>query len=184
MTWWTKDRQEKAKALWAEGKSASEIGDILHTSRNAVISKLWRMGCSQDRATGQRKMSAGGRANAQRIAAVAMIQRQLEQREDRAKWLQGPPSPRTPPYVEPAPDTIVPVEKRKGIIDLGPDDCKWPIGDPQQEGFHFCDGVRVLGQPYCSKHVAKAYAPAHPIRPVPVANETTVVEAEPELVDV
>ncbi len=30
--------------------------------------------------------------------------------------------------------------------------CKFPIGDPQQDGFHFCCAPRTWGSPYCDHH--------------------------------
>lgn len=41
---WTADKVEQLKQLWAEGKSASEIGRIVGMSRNAVIGKAHRIG--------------------------------------------------------------------------------------------------------------------------------------------
>ena len=35
--------------------------------------------------------------------------------------------------------------------------CNWPIGDPQNPDFRFCEGRRVAGRPYCSFHCKKAY---------------------------
>jgi GcrA cell cycle regulator len=37
--------------------------------------------------------------------------------------------------------------------------CHWPIGDPQEDGFHFC-GRRTYATPYCERHAAIAYNPA------------------------
>ena len=27
--------------------------------------------------------------------------------------------------------------------------CQWPIGDPQEKDFHFCEADTVAGKPYC-----------------------------------
>ncbi|MDE1907582.1 MAG: global cell cycle regulator GcrA-like protein [Rhodospirillales bacterium] len=35
--------------------------------------------------------------------------------------------------------------------------CQWPIGDPRETGFHFCNARRVAGKPYCSDHSPLAY---------------------------
>lgn len=35
--------------------------------------------------------------------------------------------------------------------------CSWPIGDPGEEGFHFCGEVAVPGKPYCAAHCRIAY---------------------------
>jgi GcrA cell cycle regulator len=35
--------------------------------------------------------------------------------------------------------------------------CLWPIGDPGEADFHFCDAETVPGKPYCPEHCAQAY---------------------------
>ena len=35
--------------------------------------------------------------------------------------------------------------------------CQWPIGDPQEKDFHFCDADTVIGKPYCQQHCDTAY---------------------------
>lgn len=35
--------------------------------------------------------------------------------------------------------------------------CKWPIGHPGDEGFHFCGKESEVGQPYCPDHADQAY---------------------------
>ena len=45
-----------------------------------------------------------------------------------------------------------------GIMDLKINTCRWPIGDPTDEDFHFCGKNTVMGKPYCAEHCAMAYA--------------------------
>lgn len=47
--------------------------------------------------------------------------------------------------------------KIKTMENIGACDCRWPVGDPRQPGFHFCGAQQVLGRPYCSEHVALSY---------------------------
>ncbi len=35
--------------------------------------------------------------------------------------------------------------------------CQWPIGDPQEKDFHFCEDKVANGKPYCQKHCDIAY---------------------------
>ena len=35
--------------------------------------------------------------------------------------------------------------------------CQWPIGDPQEKDFHFCDASTAAGKPYCHQHCEVAY---------------------------
>ena len=47
---------------------------------------------------------------------------------------------------------------RLGLIDLGPDQCRWPSGNPGDEAFEFCGETVHPGKPYCHAHCQKAYA--------------------------
>lgn len=46
------------------------------------------------------------------------------------------------------------------ILSLTERMCKWPIGDPAHEDFHFCGKPAQPGLPYCPEHAAIAYQPA------------------------
>jgi GcrA cell cycle regulator len=37
--------------------------------------------------------------------------------------------------------------------------CRWPIGDPSENEFHFCGRKPKNGSPYCEAHARKAYQP-------------------------
>ena len=40
---------------------------------------------------------------------------------------------------------------------LKPNQCRWPIGDPDSEHFHFCGETVFVGKPYCYEHCKQAY---------------------------
>lgn len=40
---------------------------------------------------------------------------------------------------------------------LKPGQCRWPIGDPDSENFHFCGESVFVGKPYCYEHCKQAY---------------------------
>lgn len=44
------------------------------------------------------------------------------------------------------------IQKNKTLLELEANECRWPLGDPRQEGFHFCGAQQVLGRPYCIEH--------------------------------
>jgi GcrA cell cycle regulator len=52
--------------------------------------------------------------------------------------------------------------KLKTLLDLGSRDCRWPIGEPRQPGFHFCGVPQLPGRPYCERHWRMAFQPAKP----------------------
>jgi GcrA cell cycle regulator len=43
------------------------------------------------------------------------------------------------------------------LTDLDNHTCRWPIGDPKDDDFHFCGKKIRLGQTYCEEHAAIAY---------------------------
>lgn len=59
---------------------------------------------------------------------------------------------------------VIPKQKEKSkenkfvtLMDLKMNSCRWPIGDPKDEDFHFCGADTVTGKPYCSEHCKIAY---------------------------
>ncbi|MCP5364914.1 MAG: global cell cycle regulator GcrA-like protein [Hyphomicrobiales bacterium] len=55
------------------------------------------------------------------------------------------------------------------LDNLGTNMCSWPVGNPSEEGFHFCGEQTVSGKPYCSRHCAVAY-----IKPTRVRGNSSV----------
>lgn len=42
--------------------------------------------------------------------------------------------------------------------------CRWPIGDPGEEGFHFCAHPPKENGVYCEPHARRSYQPQQPRR--------------------
>ena len=153
---WTDDRVDLLKKLWQEGLSASQIaGRLGGVTRNAVIGKVHRLGLS-GRATTSRMKSSRPRAR----AATA---RRAQQRPNFRQL--GNPAFRNLYQAEaeanlPVVDEIdIPLAERKNLQDLMENDCRWPIGDPQHDDFHFCNKSKVPGLPYCEFHAKRAFQP-------------------------
>ena len=45
------------------------------------------------------------------------------------------------------------------MSDIEAGECRWPIGDPAANEFHFCGRAPKSGSPYCEAHARKAYQP-------------------------
>lgn len=43
------------------------------------------------------------------------------------------------------------------MASLKPNQCRWPIGDPDSDDFHFCGETVFAGKPYCYEHCRQAY---------------------------
>ncbi|WP_159585956.1 GcrA family cell cycle regulator [Chelativorans xinjiangense] len=53
----------------------------------------------------------------------------------------------------PIPDDAPP-PRMVSLLDLEPNECKWPYGDPREADFGFCAHERAPGSPYCRYHAA------------------------------
>jgi GcrA cell cycle regulator len=158
---WTDERVEQLKKLWSEGLSASQIaGRLGEVTRNAVIGKVHRLGLA-GRATVSRPKALRPRKN----VVVRPGKRNKMQR------FQNPGAPRdgfpnfgaeggldhlTRSYEE----LVIPLEERASILSLKETSCRWPIGDPQHDDFHFCGKSRLDGLSYCEFHSRRAFQPA------------------------
>lgn len=157
---WNDERVETLKKLWSEGLSASQIASrIGGVTRNAVIGKVHRLGLSgrapTSRAASPRprpRIAAPRRATKPRFAAVGPVA------------LRQPFQMEAEPYVSSYEELDIPASDRKSLLDLMESSCRWPIGDPQHDDFHFCNRSKVAGLPYCEFHARRAFQPAQPRR--------------------
>jgi GcrA cell cycle regulator len=162
---WTDERVETLRKLWSEGLSASQIAAQLGgVSRNAVIGKVHRL-----------KLSGRGRT------APPPARQKKPAQAPAAKTPQRPaatPRPMTPSVgatalqtqfdAEPvarqlarSPENIVvPISRQLQLIELSERTCKWPIGDPLADDFHFCGNESGESGPYCRYHARLAFQPA------------------------
>ena len=145
---WTDERVELLKKLWQEGLSASQIAKQLGgVTRNAVIGKVHRLGLSGRAAPSkpQRTVFKAPRP-ARPVTSAPAAPRRI------AEPLAAAPALAPRPVVDEAPGTAT-------VLTLGPNMCKWPIGDPSTDAFTFC-GRRTDGTgPYCREHALIAYQP-------------------------
>ena len=98
----------------------------------------------------------------------------------RGQWSNRPPLHllTAPTPIEPVVEVYIPPEQRKGILDLGPNDCRWPIGDPKDKEFHFCGHARGPVGSYCEQHAKRAYAA--PVSQVAPHSWTTIPTHGPD----
>ena len=136
---WNQQKVEYLKKLWSDGVATSRIGEQLGFTKNAVIGKAFRLG--------------------------------LERRQNsRKKNLQSTSLTSTTLYREASSSSTSasnkkePVRRRekfsfkKSIVGTGSfKSCQWPIGDPLEDGFHYCGRQNIPTKPYCIDHYKKAY---------------------------
>jgi GcrA cell cycle regulator len=137
---WTEERVEQLKSLWTEGLSASQIARALGgVTRNAVIGKVHRLGLA----------GRAGPARSERVRTTVVR---------RAAHIVAPP----PVIVEEDP-IVLEDGHFATVLTINDRMCRWPIGDPSENEFHFCGHKPKSGSPYCEAHARKAYQP-HPQR--------------------
>ena len=128
---WTEDRVDTLKTLWNEGLSASQIaGRLGGVTRNAVIGKVHRLGLSG--------RAAPAKPKAVKPKPAPQAAREPSVQMDPATFGLGKPT----------------------VSSIGANECKWPIGDPAAEDFHFCGQGAVGGKPYCAYHSQVAFQPS------------------------
>ena len=140
---WPEERVETLRALWQAGYSCSQIVAQLQggLTRNAVISKLHRIGLS-------------GASRSVRQPASAPAQ---------PRGAKQPSSFRAPPVKAKTPQTPKPSPAATPVVKFASSGgCKWPLGDPQRDGFHFCNARKAEIGPYCEQHRAIAFVPQTP----------------------
>lgn len=160
---WTDDRVELLKKLWADGLSASQIANRLGgVTRNAVIGKVHRLGLA-GRATTSRSRTPRPR---NRVSHLPLRPTRVQYRTNGNAALKPVFVPVEQPTVAltivPAvvvQEQVAPSVLRVGLLDLRENMCRWPIGDPQDDGFHFCGCVKAPGISYCDNHARQAFQP-------------------------
>lgn len=155
---WTDERVEQLIALNAKGISCSKIGDLIGCSRNAVIGKIHRLGLQyfgMDRSSQARRISARIKPKRSKATDRPVPVKRVP------NFAFGNAAPSTPvePYEPIHEELVIPVDERKSLMDLEPNDCRWPIGDPQHADFHFCGREKLPGVSYCAHHAHKAFVP-------------------------
>lgn len=148
---WDDERVELLERLWGEGLSASQIASKMGgVTRNAVIGKVHRLGLS-GRATPAKPQRGCGLDH----AGEDFVARR---REPSMKPIVPEPEFAAPLVLESGDRTTVPTLKTNM--------CKWPIGDPARDDFHFCGQPTSTGKSYCAYHARLAFQPAQPRRAV------------------
>lgn len=143
---WTDERVELLKKLWAEGLSAAQIANKMGgVTRNAVIGKVHRLGLS-GRATPAKPQRGCAPSLEHKETVVAPKERRPEVKS-----------------VIPEPEFIAPLVLESGdrttVATISNNMCKWPIGDPARDDFHFCGQSTLSGKSYCAYHAHLAFQP-------------------------
>lgn len=136
------------EARRSAGDVTLELNERFHAaiSRNAVMGAASRAGLS---------FHSVPRRGAAVTSAARRAKRLVINQDTRFDVLPEVETPALPP--EPVVDAKIPQARRRTVLTLRPDDCRWPVGDPRDPDFFFC-GDTTGGGPYCAGHTLRAMA--------------------------
>lgn len=139
---------------------ANGLGLSKPLTRNSIVSKVHRMGKSL--ADMRRTLGAERRVVKARLIACDAVA--VKEKVEIASAIIQQESTQ----MEQAPadecDEDFPAEKKLAgvqLVDLKNNMCRWPIGDPHDEDFHFCGCQKTRGS-YCEHHARLAYQSTKP----------------------
>jgi len=161
---WTEARVTLLKQLWAKGETAGAIGARLGgLSRSAVLGKIFRLRLpiadAEPTSPSPNNVARDGCHRAGRKAAKPAS----STRPPKPSAIKNTPARRRGGIREdnalrgqsPATDG-----RRKTLLELTNDSCRWPHGNPGTARFFFCGAAGAdveAGMPYCPRHARRAY---------------------------
>ncbi len=163
---WTDEMVEQLKKMWQEGLTTGEIGKRLNVSKNSIVGKVHRLGLS-GRPSPIKKKEDEPQApkNVEKKAAQPQPAEPRAPKETvkettapvRARHVEKETESKTAPLPTTKTEKAQKNIYNLSLTDLDNHTCRWPLGDPKDENFHFCGKKVRVGQTYCDEHAAVAY---------------------------
>ncbi len=157
---WTPEVVLSLRQLWDEGHSAAEIGRRLGVSKNAVVGKAHRLDLPSRPSPIRREAGSTPRAPRRppvpRLADIVPMATPVVAPARLLSEIRPFPQRTTPARANPRERhraTFAPISPGA----FGDNSCCWPIGEPGERGFRFCDSSALVGKPYCGEHEQLAY---------------------------
>lgn len=150
---WTNEMIDKLRQMWKQGLTTSEIAKKIGVSKNSIVGKVHRLNLTARPSPIKKK---------ENVVVEQPVQKNVEKTPKSAKPVKKvkiEPVEISPTVVQP---TTVEKTECIPLTELDNHTCRWPIGDPRDEGFCFCGKKVRSGQTYCEEHAAIAYV--KPIR--------------------
>lgn len=136
-------------AMWHKGASATEIGDVVHRSRNAVLGKLHRKKVTRLPGVPRPPKDRTENATSPRRASPS---NRLVKLPPKPQSVPLPPKPLPPPRYGPL-DGVLLVDHVDGM-------CAWPLAPGRCCG----EPVERVRRPYCAGHAKLGHSAARSSR--------------------
>ena len=139
----------RLKQLWGAGLSAIECGVELGLDgdqaavREAVLRAVEEMAKPVQRAAKRERTARSNLPARYRTREAPDVDPMFA-----VDGVDGKPAPA---------DLEIPIEQRKGLLELTSAVCHWPVGTPREPGFFFCGAPSVPEESYCPHHCRRAY---------------------------
>ena len=144
---------EDLKIMWKQGLTTGEIGKRLGVSKNSIVGKVHRLQLDARPSPIKKKD--------EEPQVTEEIQVKETPSKNKTDKKVAEPESKAPEKTAPISVSVAPVEKKNNgyvrLTDLDNHTCRWPVGDPKDENFHFCGKKVRIGQTYCEEHAALAY---------------------------
>lgn len=140
----------RLKQLWGAGLSAIECGAELGLDGDqaAVREAVLRAVEDMAKPTVRPKDRRGGRPDRSNLPARYRTRSADTDPMFAIDGVDGKPAPA---------DLEIPIEQRKGLLELTAAVCNWPVGEPKEPGFFFCGAPAHGEESYCAHHCRRAY---------------------------
>lgn len=141
---WPEDRIERLRALFSGGAVYSEIANALGVSRSAIAGKCKRLGLRRSPAPA-RPVADKPKREKQALATKVFTAKPVAVRQ--VQIAAGPgASSASYPFADSA--NAYPTDARMvTLLDLDPDMCRWPIGEPRDPALRYCGADRAHARP-------------------------------------
>ena len=162
---WTDEMVDQLREMWKQGLTTGEIGKRLGVSKNSIVGKVHRLGLSGRPSPIKKKDDK--EAPAEKKEATESTIKATKPKAEKAPVAKAPKAEKKveeQPEIEEKLEISAPVAShhngKTSLTDLDNHTCRWPIGDPKDENFHFCGRKVRIGQTYCDEHANIAYVKA------------------------
>lgn len=159
---WTEERVEALKQMWKEGLTTSEIARRLDVSKNSIVGKVHRLGLSGRPSPIKRKPEENNKKTEIKLEKKAETKTKSKVEKKAEKNIIDEDNCSTIVETKAKANKRTTANKKQNdgvvrLVDLDGHTCRWPIGDPKDEKFHFCGKKIKVGNTYCDEHAELAF---------------------------